>query len=81
MIPVGGYYTIDASQASEIIAKVHAPLNILMHYRRGNQGYDVLEDLEQIKKEIPSLKILSETDMVFDEDAVPQEIVALEPLQ
>jgi L-ascorbate metabolism protein UlaG (beta-lactamase superfamily) len=81
MIPVGGYYTIDASQASEIIAKVHAPLNILMHYRRGNQGYDVLEDLEQIKKEIPSLKILSETELVFDEATVPQETVALEPLQ
>jgi L-ascorbate metabolism protein UlaG (beta-lactamase superfamily) len=81
MIPVGGYYTIDASQAAEIIAKVQAPLNIVMHYRRGNQGYDVLADLDQIKKDIPSLKILSETKLIFDENSVPQEIAALEPLQ
>jgi L-ascorbate metabolism protein UlaG (beta-lactamase superfamily) len=33
MIPVGGYYTIDAAQAAEIIKKIEPAIVIPMHYR------------------------------------------------
>ena len=33
LIPVGGYYTIDAAQAYEIAGKVGARITVPMHYR------------------------------------------------
>ncbi len=46
MIPVGGYYTIDAKTAAEI-AGLTAPRHIIpMHYRDGELGYEVLGTVE-----------------------------------
>lgn len=81
MIPVGGYFTIDAETAEKIMHKVHAKLNILMHYRNGNRGYDVLADLQEIQKNIPECKNLNQTSISFDEDEIPQETITLEPVQ
>lgn len=81
MIPVGGYFTIDAKQAEEILHNLPAKLRILMHFRKENRGYDVLEDLGEIHQEIPELKELKDTGISFDEDAVPQETITLEPIQ
>ncbi len=33
MIPVGGHYTIDASQAYDVVARVQPPVAIPMHYK------------------------------------------------
>ena len=38
-------------RSKEIIETVNAGLTILAHYRNGNQGYDVLEDIHDIKAE------------------------------
>lgn len=56
MIPCGGHYTIDSNQAKKIIEQTHPKLTILMHYHRGNVGYDVLSDIEDIKKVIPNIQ-------------------------
>lgn len=54
MIPIGGFFTIDASQALQIIEEVKPKYVIPMHYRDGDKGYDVLgtvdEFLEMYKK-------------------------------
>ncbi len=42
MIPCGGHYTIDAVQARELIRLLHPKTAVLMHYRSGGIGYDVL---------------------------------------
>lgn len=81
MIPVGGYFTIDAVMAEKIMKKVTARLNILMHYRKGDRGYDVLADIRDISQQIPELKELSDTSISFDEDHVPEETITLEPVQ
>jgi len=81
LIPVGGYYTIDAVMASKILAKTHAKLNILMHYRRGDTGYDRIADLDMVQKSFPNLKNINETFITFDENAVPSEIITLQPVQ
>ena len=46
MIPVGGFFTIDASQAIKIIESVKPKNVIPMHYRDGNIGYDVLGTID-----------------------------------
>ena len=42
MIPVGGYYTIDAAQAHAIVDAVKPRITVPMHYRGDGFGYDVI---------------------------------------
>ena len=50
MIPVGGFFTIDASEAIKIIEKVNPKNVIPMHYRDGKIGYDVLGTIDDFMK-------------------------------
>lgn len=81
LIPVGGYYTIDAAMASKILTKIHAKLNILMHYRRGDAGYEMIADLDTVQGSFPDLKNLDETFITFDENTVPSETITLQSAQ
>lgn len=47
LIPVGGYYTIDAAQASALADELSPAAVIPMHYRGEGFGYDVIAPLEQ----------------------------------
>lgn len=42
MIPIGGYYTIDAAQAKRLTDEICPKVIIPMHYRGDTFGYDVL---------------------------------------
>ena len=46
MVPVGGYYTIDAAQARALVNAVKPRIVIPMHYRGQGFGFDVLAELE-----------------------------------
>lgn len=46
LIPVGGYYTIDAAQASALADELDPTVVIPMHYRGEGFGYDVIGPLE-----------------------------------
>lgn len=46
MIPVGGFYTIDAAQARKLVERIHPRVAIPMHYRSETFGYDVLGTLD-----------------------------------
>lgn len=81
LIPAGGYFTIDADQAREIIDHIAPKLTILMHYRNGIYGYTETEDLKEIKKTFPMLECLNETSLTFDETSVPRGIVTLKGIQ
>ena len=45
LLPVGGYYTIDAAQADETARQLKARVVIPMHYRGAGFGYDVIAPL------------------------------------
>ncbi|MBQ2865569.1 MAG: MBL fold metallo-hydrolase [Clostridia bacterium] len=45
--PVGGYYTIDASQADQIARQLGAKIVIPMHYRSDTFGYDKIARVEE----------------------------------
>lgn len=47
MIPVGGFYTIDARQAYEMTAKIDPKAVIPMHFRGKTYGYDVIATNEE----------------------------------
>ena len=46
LIPVGGFYTIDAAGAKAAADAVGAPVVVPMHYRDGAVGFDVLSTLD-----------------------------------
>ena len=46
LIPVGGYYTIDADTAAAIARRVKPETVIPMHYRTDHSGFDVLADID-----------------------------------
>lgn len=47
MIPVGGYYTIDAGMAAELTKKIGAAVTIPMHYRGKGFGYDNIGTVDE----------------------------------
>ena len=47
LIPVGGYYTIDAAGARQVADAIGAPVVIPMHYRKDEVGFDVLGTVEE----------------------------------
>lgn len=53
MIPVGGYYTIDAAQAVRLCRELSPRVVIPMHYRTENFGYDVLDTVDGFLSAFP----------------------------
>jgi L-ascorbate metabolism protein UlaG (beta-lactamase superfamily) len=47
MIPMGGFYTIDAETAKELADKLKPRVVVPMHYRSGNAGLSVLAGVEE----------------------------------
>lgn len=47
MIPVGGYYTIDAGQAKELVDLIQPKIVLPMHYRSDTFGFDTIGRLEE----------------------------------
>ena len=54
MIPVGGYFTIDAKQAKGIVDELKPACVIPMHYRGENFGYEVLAPVEDFLELFPT---------------------------
>lgn len=46
LIPVGGFFTIDAAAAKEIVDRVRPRVTVPMHYRSEAGGFDVIAALE-----------------------------------
>lgn len=50
LLPVGGFYTIDAPTAKEVARQVRAKVIIPMHYRTDKFGFDVIGTLDEFTK-------------------------------
>lgn len=78
LIPCGGYYTIDAKQAQKIIDFCNPKLTILMHYKDGDIGYEVLQDIKDIQEIIPTLERLDTTSITIDKNRLSHRIITLQ---
>lgn len=54
MIPVGGYFTIDAKRAARIVAELKPKCVVPMHYKGADFGYDVLATVDEFLALFPS---------------------------
>ena len=50
LIPVGGYYTIDAEQAVNVIKAVKPKITVPMHYRAGKRGLARVAEIDDFLK-------------------------------
>lgn len=58
MVPVGGYYTIDAAQAAAVVRTIKPGMAIPMHYKGKGFGFEVLSTVEEFTERMDRVKIL-----------------------
>ena len=71
LIPVGGYFTIDAAAAAQIVRQLQPRVTIPMHYRGKDFGFDVIDTPEPFLRQFdaglvryldgPTLEITDQT--------------------
>ena len=49
LIPVGGFFTINAAQAKQIVDALGPRVTVLMHYRTPKSGYPVIASLKKVE--------------------------------
>ena len=82
MIPVGGFYTIDANQATEIISQLEPRLVIPMHYQLPGLKVGKLDDVKAFCKEMGVTINGTEQKLKVTKRDLPQEdmkVVVLTP--
>lgn len=57
LVPVGGYYTVDAAGAKAAAEAVGARVIVPMHYRKGGMGFDELTTVEDFVKLFPAEQV------------------------
>jgi len=76
LIPVGGFFTIDALQAKKIVDAVNPKVCIPMHYRTDSVGFGVIGHLDQFTKLFDSVNT-AVNDFVLTKQT-PNQILVLE---
>ena len=66
LIPVGGFYTIDAETAKRVADAIAPRVIVPMHYRHGSHGYDVIATVEDFLRLYPNANVLVATKKDFE---------------
>ncbi len=66
LIPIGGYYTINAAQALEIVEQLRPRITVPMHFRRGGVGYDVIATPDEFLSRCPNVVEYSGNTLTVD---------------
>lgn len=57
MLPVGGFFTVDAREAREIMAQLRPAVTVPMHYRDRYVGFHVLSTVDEfLKGDVPVVR-------------------------
>lgn len=80
LIPVGGYFTIDAEQAQKVACQIDAGIVIPMHYRTDKCSFNITGVDEFIKGK-PNVTVRTDSVLEVTAEDVPskQQIVVLKP--
>lgn len=55
LLPVGGFFTVDAAQAAQIVRQAGAKVVIPMHYRTKTTGYPVIGKLDRFTRQFETI--------------------------
>lgn len=75
LIPVGGFYTINAETAAQVIGQVKPRVVIPMHYRTENSGFDKIAKLEAFTSIFDSVTYAGGSSVLLDADTNNQILV------
>ena len=78
LIPVGGFYTIDAPTAKAVAEATGAPVVFPMHYRNGPVGFDVLGTLEDFTGLYPAERVKRYGSTLTVEKGMEPQVAVLE---
>ncbi|MCD7817552.1 MAG: MBL fold metallo-hydrolase [Lachnospiraceae bacterium] len=82
MVPVGGYFTIDARQAADIIHSLKPGTVIPMHYRSDKDGfgYDVIGTVAEFTEIMDNVRTISGSEIEIEALNTPgTQVVVLQP--
>lgn len=79
LIPVGGYYTIDAHQASELVRNTIPRIVVPMHYRDEEMGYTEIGTVAEFTENMDSVMTLSLSEIETTQKLRAQ-VVVLQPV-
>lgn len=78
LIPVGGYFTIDAKTAKQVADAVGARVVVPMHYRRDGVGYDVIGTVDAFTALYPAELVRRyPTNVLTVEKDTPEQVAVL----
>lgn len=75
MLPIGGYYTIGAENAKELVDRLRPKVVIPMHYRSAQFGFPVLGTLEEYTQLVDNVISYPDNTFCLTPDARPQTAV------
>ncbi len=80
LIPVGGYFTIDAEQAAALVREINPRIIIPMHYRSDADGFgfEVLETVDAFAAVMRDVSFLPVSEIETAEDQ-PSQVIVLKP--
>jgi L-ascorbate metabolism protein UlaG (beta-lactamase superfamily) len=70
LVPVGGFFTIDASAASQVCDKLNPKVIIPMHYKTAKCDYPIVS-VEEFLKTRKGIKRLDVSEVEFKKDQLP----------
>jgi len=82
MVPVGGYFTIDARQAADLVCSLKPGIVIPMHYRsvKYSFGYDVIGTVDEFTEIMDNVKTLSGSELeIASTNASGPQVTVLKP--
>ena len=72
LVPVGGYFTIDAKQATSICQSLKAKVVIPMHYKTTKCGYPISE-VDEFLKGKENIRRLNVNEIEYTRDNLPKQ--------
>lgn len=78
LIPVGGFFTIDAQTAKRVADDIGTAVVVPMHYRKGNAGFEVIAPVEDFTALYPAelVRRYPTNTLVVDRD-MPRQVAVL----
>ncbi len=82
MIPIGGYYTIDGKQATDLVCELKPRIVIPMHYRDDQAGYgfDVIDTVNGFTEFVDDVVTIPGSEIDTDGE-LPAQVVVMQPLR
>ena len=81
MIPVGGFFTIDAKQAAEVVKQLKPTIVIPMHYKSEKFGFDVIGSVDKFLELSEKVRHLETNVLDLSGELVPGTVVLKCPVK